>query len=222
MDFAFSDRARDMLQRAEDFMRERVYPAETTFAEQMAARPDAWDSPPVVHELACEARERGLWNLFLPHPEWGAGLSNLEYAPIAELTGRSPYLAPEAMNCAAPDTGNMELLAMFGTPEQQKQWLQPLLDAEIRSCFGMTEPDVASSDATNIATRIERDGDEFVANGRKWWITGAADPRCRVMILIGKTNPEANVYEQQSMVLVPMDTPGVEVVRSLPIFGYED
>src|SRR6266545_2621042 len=222
MDFAFSDRARDMLQRAEDFMRERVYPAETTFAEQMAARPDAWDSPPVVHELACEARERGLWNLFLPHPEWGAGLSNLEYAPIAELTGRSPYLAPEAMNCAAPDTGNMELLAMFGTPEQQKQWLQPLLDAEIRLCFSMTEPDVASSDATNIATRIERDGDEYVITGRKWWSTGALRPECKVAIVMGVSDPDAARHERHSMVLVPLDTPGVTVRRSTTVFGYDD
>jgi len=222
MDFAFSDRARDMLQRAEDFMRERVYPAETTFAEQMAARPDAWDSPPVVHELACEARERGLWNLFLPHPEWGAGLSNLEYAPIAELTGRSPYLAPEAMNCAAPDTGNMELLAMFGTPEQQKQWLQPLLDAEIRSCFSMTEPDVASSDATYIATRIERDGDGYVVTGRKWWSSGAMSPRCKLAVVMGVSDPDGPRHQRHSMILVPMDTPGVTVVRPTTVFGYSD
>src|SRR6266498_4397113 len=222
MDFAFSDRARDMLQRAEDFMRERVYPAETTFAEQMAARPDAWDSPPVVHELACEARERGLWNLFLPHPEWGAGLSNLEYAPIAELTGRSPYLAPEAMNCAAPDTGNMELLAMFGTPEQQERWLKPLLEAEIRSCFSMTEPDVASSDATNIATRIERDGDSYVVTGRKWWSSGALSPRCNVSIVMGVSDPDGPEHRRHSMILVPLDTPGVEVVRPTSVFGYSD
>ncbi len=226
MDFELSANARDHLERLREFLDSHVYPAEAVYAEQRrelraAGRPH--DLPPIVEDLKKEARSRGLWNLFLPDcDDPPHGLSVLDYAPLAELMGRSPEIAPEATNCAAPDTGNMEVLHQFGSDEQKERWLKPLLAGEIRSCFGMTEPDVASSDATNIATRIERDGDEFVANGRKWWITGAADPRCRVMILIGKTNPEANVYEQQSMVLVPMDTPGVEVVRSLPIFGYED
>ena len=168
MDFAFSERALDVRRRAAAFMDECVYPAEETFHAEVAANPDRWDSPPVVAQVKKEARTRGLWNLFLPHAEFGAGLTNLEYAPIAELTGRSPYIAPEAMNCAAPDTGNMELLAMFGTAEQQDRWLRPLLDGEIRSCFSMTEPEVASSDANNIATRIERDGDSYVITGRRW------------------------------------------------------
>ncbi len=222
MDFAFSERAIEFQQRAEEFMRDCVYPAEETFAAQLAGRPDEWDSPPVIEELKQEARKRGLWNLFLPHAEFGAGLSNLEYAPIAELTGRSPYLAPEAMNCAAPDTGNMELLAMFGTPAQQETWLRPLLDGEIRSCFSMTEPEVASSDATNIATRITRAGESYVVNGRKWWSSGAMNPRCKVSIVMGVSDPDGPKHRRHSMILVPMDTPGVTVVRPTTVFGYSD
>jgi acyl-CoA dehydrogenase len=222
MDFAFTDRAREVHQRAEEFMRDCVYPAEETFHAQLAERPGEWGAPPIVDELKVEARKRGLWNLFLPHSSWGAGLSNLEYAPIAELSGRSPYLAPEAMNCAAPDTGNMELLAMFGTAEQQERWLKPLLEAEIRSCFSMTEPDVASSDATNIATRIERDGDSYVVTGRKWWSSGAMSPRCKVSIVMGVSDPDGPKHRRHSMILVPLDTPGVEVVRPTSVFGYSD
>jgi len=226
VDFELSDNARDHLGRLQAFMDDRVFPAESVYAQQRrelvaAGRPH--ELPQIVEDLKKEARSQGLWNLFLPESEDPKhGLSVLDYAPLAELTGWSPEIAPEAINCAAPDTGNMEVLHQFGSDEQKAQWLRPLLDGEIRSCFGMTEPDVASSDATNIRTRIERDGDSYVINGRKWWITGAADPRCRVMILMGKTNPDANVYEQQSMVLVPMDTQGVEVIRALPVFGYED
>jgi acyl-CoA dehydrogenase len=222
MDFAFSERAVELRQRAEEFLRDCVYPAEETFNAQMAERPDGWDSPPVMEELKQEARKRGLWNLFLPHSDFGAGLSNLEYAPIAELTGRSPYLAPEAMNCAAPDTGNMELLAMFGTPEQQDRWLKPLLDGEIRSCFSMTEPEVASSDATNIATRIERDGDSYVVTGRKWWSSGAMNPRCKVSIVMGVSDPDGPKHRRHSMILVPLDSPGVTIVRPTTVFGYSD
>jgi acyl-CoA dehydrogenase len=222
VDFAFSDRAREIHQRAENFLQEQVYPAEPGFAEYEHAHPDEWDAPPVLAELKQEARSRGLWNLFLPHEKWGAGLSNLEYAPIAELTGRSPSIAPEAMNCAAPDTGNMELLAMFGTAEQQDRWLHPLLDGEIRSCFSMTEPEVASSDATNIATRIERDGDEYVVTGRKWWSSGAMNPRCRLSIVMGVSDPDGPRHRRHSMILVPLDSPGVTVVRPTTVFGYTD
>jgi acyl-CoA dehydrogenase len=225
VDFELSPNAREHLDRLQEFMDSHVYPAETVYAEQrreLTAAGHPHELPPIIEDLKKEARSRGLWNLFLPDcDDPPHGLSVLDYSPLAELMGRSPEIAPEATNCAAPDTGNMEVLHQFGSDEQKQRWLKPLLAGEIRSCFGMTEPDVASSDATNIRTRIERDGDELVANGRKWWITGAADPRCRVMILMGKTNPEASVYEQQSMVLVPMDTPGVEVIRSLPVFGYE-
>jgi acyl-CoA dehydrogenase len=222
MDFAFSQRAIEFQQRAEEFLRDCVYPAEETFAAQLAERPDEWDSPPVMEELKQEARKRRLWNLFLPHSEFGAGLSNLEYAPIAELSGRSPYLAPEAMNCAAPDTGNMELLAMFGTPAQQETWLRPLLDGEIRSCFSMTEPEVASSDATNIATRITRDGESYVVNGRKWWSSGAMNPRCKMSIVMGVSDPDGPKHRRHSMILVPLDAPGVTVVRPTTVFGYSD
>jgi acyl-CoA dehydrogenase len=202
------------------FMREHVLPAEAAYREYRAkAGPDDHSSPPVVEELKTRARALGLWNLFLPAE---SGLTQLEYAPIAELSGWSLHLAPEAINCAAPDTGNMELLHLLGTPEQQERWLRPLLDGEIRSAFAMTEPDVASSDATNIATRIERDGDEYVITGRKWWISGAADPRCAVLVVMGKTDPDAAAHRQQSMVVVPMDTPGVAVVRDRPIFGTHD
>ncbi|GII20918.1 acyl-CoA dehydrogenase family protein [Planosporangium mesophilum] len=222
MDFAFSERALEIQQRAEEFLRECVYPAEETFAAQVAERPDSWDSPPIMEELKQEARKRGLWNLFLPHSEFGAGLSNLEYAPIAELTGRSPLIAPEAMNCAAPDTGNMEILTMFGTPAQQERWLKPLLEGEIRSCFSMTEPEVASSDATNIATRIERDGDSYVVTGRKWWSSGAMNPRCKVSIVMGVSDPDGPRHRRHSMILVPFGTPGMTVVRPTTVFGYTD
>jgi acyl-CoA dehydrogenase len=222
MDFAASSRAIDLQSVAEEFMRECVYPAEPTFAAQVAADPQRWDAPPVVGELKVEARKRGLWNLFLPHPGWGAGLSNLDYAPVAEISGRSPALAPEAMNCSPPDTGNMELLAMFGTDEQQQQWLVPLLEGEIRSCFSMTEPDVASSDATNIATRIERDGDHYVVTGRKWWSSGGMSPRCQIAIVMGVSDPEGPSHRRHSMILVPLDAPGVRVLRATSVFGFGD
>lgn len=226
MDFEPSTRASDYLARMQDFMDQAVYPAEPVYAQQrrdLAAQGRTHTLPDVVEELKADARSRGLWNLFLPDAHDPAhGLSVLEYAPIAELSGRSVEIAPEAINCSAPDTGNMELLHMFGTPEQKAQWLEPLLDGTIRSGFAMTEPDVASSDATNITTSIVRDGDHYVINGRKWWTTGASDPRCSIFILMGKTDPEADVHHQQSMVLVPVDTPGVEIIRSLPVFGYHD
>jgi acyl-CoA dehydrogenase len=225
MDFTPSAISRDYLARLEDFMTAEVYPAEPVYAAQRAelvaaGRPH--DLPPVVAQLKASARARGLWNLFLPDPAYGPGLSVLDYAPLAELSGRSPWLAPEAMNCSAPDTGNMEVLAAFGTSEQRERWLRPLLDGEIRSCFAMTEPEVASSDATNISCAIVRDGDAYVVNGHKWWITGAGDPRCAVAIVMGRTDPGAPAHRRQSMVLVPLDAPGVEVVRSLPVFGYHD
>ncbi|MDA2806022.1 acyl-CoA dehydrogenase family protein [Nocardiopsis suaedae] len=219
MDFGLSPKARDHLSRLEEFMDACVLPAEPEYRRWRAeAGPDDHRLPPVMEELKAQARERGLWNLFLPEV---GGLSVSEYAPLAEVTGRSP-LAPQALNCSAPDTGNMEVLHMFGTPEQKKRWLEPLLDGRIRSAFAMTEPDVASSDATNIATSITRDGDSYVVNGRKWWISGAADPRCEIFILMGKTDPDGPVHRQQSMILVPRDTPGVEIVRALPVFGYQD
>ncbi len=219
MDFAYSEKVEELRERLLDFMDRHVYPAEPVWEQQVRESGDPVHHAPIMEELKAEARRRGLWNLFLPDPEYGAGLTNLEYAPLAEITGRS-HIAPEALNCAAPDTGNMEILHQFGTPEQKRRWLQPLLAGEIRSCFSMTEPDVASSDARNIQTRIERDGDEYVINGRKWWISGAARERCRITILMGKTDPDQETYRQQSMVLVPMDTPGVTVVRQLPVFGY--
>jgi acyl-CoA dehydrogenase len=204
-------------------MDEYVYPAEPVLREQNAAAADPWQIPPVVQELKEAARRQGLWNLFLPDAAYGAGLTNLQYAPLAEITGRSPQLAPAALNCAAPDTGNMELLAQFADEEQRKQWLEPLLAGEIRSAFAMTEPEVASSDATNIETRIIRDGDDYVINGRKWYISGAMNPDCRIFIVMGKTDPDgADVRRQQSMVLVPRDTPGVDVRRGMRVFGYDD
>jgi acyl-CoA dehydrogenase len=218
MDFAHSATALDWQDRVRSFVEERVLPAEPVYAAQRRAG-GVHDLPPVVESLKDEARALGLWNLFLPDV---SGLSNLDYAPLAEIMGWSVAIAPEAMNCSAPDTGNMEVLHLFGTPEQKSRWLEPLLDGAIRSCFAMTEPDVASSDATNISTSIVRDGPDYVINGRKWWITGAADPRCAVAILMGKTSPDAAVHQQQSMVLVPLDTPGVEIVRALPVFGYLD
>ncbi|MCW3813248.1 acyl-CoA dehydrogenase family protein [Micromonospora sp. DR5-3] len=222
MDFAYDARTVELRDRLEAFLTECVYPAEPVHAEQVAAAGDPWARPPVMDELKAEARSRGLWNLFLPDPRYGAGLTNLEYAPLAELTGRSPHLAPEALNCAAPDTGNMELLAEFGSAAQRERWLKPLLDGEIRSAFCMTEPEVASSDATNIATRISRDGDSYVINGRKWWSSGAMDPRCEIFIVMGKTDPGAERHRQQSMILVPRDTPGVTVRRGMTVFGYTD
>src|SRR3954470_4830474 len=223
MDFGFDEATLDLQGRLTAFMEECVYPGEGRFREEAHTAEDPWSTPPVLEELKAEGRRRGLWNLFLPRThEHGAGLTNLQYAPLAEIMGRNPWIAPEAFNCSAPDTGNMELLALFGTDEQKRRWLDPLLEGEIRSAFSMTEPEVASSDATNIATRIERDGDDYVINGRKWWISGAADPRCALMIVMGKTDPKASTYQQQSMVLVPMDTSGVTVVRPLPVFGYQD
>jgi acyl-CoA dehydrogenase len=222
MDFALSATAEDYAKRLNDFMDSHVYPAEAVYREQRAALVAEGKGnfvPPVVEDLKVEARSRGLWNLFLPSE---SGLTNVEYAHLAEITGHSPHIAPEALNCAAPDTGNMEVLHLFGTPEQKERWLRPLLDGEIRSAFAMTEPAVASSDATNISTEIRRDGDDYVVNGRKWWISGSADPRCAVMIVMGKTNTDGPVHSQQSMILVPMDTPGVTVVRPLPVFGYWD
>ncbi|MFD6612277.1 acyl-CoA dehydrogenase family protein [Micromonospora chalcea] len=222
MEFAYDDRTVELRQRLEAFLTECVYPAEPVHHEQVLAAGDPWARPPVMAELKAQARERGLWNLFLPDARYGAGLTNLQYAPLAELTGRSPHLAPEALNCAAPDTGNMELLAEFGSESQRKQWLMPLLAGEIRSAFCMTEPEVASSDATNIGTRITRDGDHYVINGRKWWSSGAMDPRCEIFIVMGKTDPDADRHRQQSMILVPRDTPGVTVRRGMRVFGYSD
>ena len=223
MDFALSPTATALRDELLDFMDRHVYPAEAVYREQMAASGDPHFHPPVIEELKAEARRRRLWNLFLPHKtQWTDGLSNLDYAPLAEITGRSIELAPEALNCAAPDTGNMELLTLFGTAEQKERWLYPLLEGEIRSAYAMTEPAVASSDATNIECRIERRGDEYVINGRKWWISGAASHRCRLLIVMGKTDPDAARHVQQSMILVPIDTPGVTVVRNLPVFGYAD
>jgi acyl-CoA dehydrogenase len=221
MDFALSPTAAKLSDDLEAFMDECVYPNEAIYHRQIVESGDPYHHAPVLDELKVEARKRGLWNLFLPHAtEWTDGLSNLDYAPLAEITGRS-HLAPEALNCSAPDTGNMEILTMFGTDAQKERWLRPLLDGEIRSCFAMTEPAVASSDATNISLRIERDGDDYVLNGRKWWISGAARERCKVAIVMGKTDPGAPPHLQQSMILVPMDTPGLTNVRALPVFGYQ-
>ena len=222
MDFAYDEETEELRGRLLAFMDEHVYPAEAVLEEQLAARDDHWSTAPVVRALQAEARERGLWNLFLAgHPEHG-GLTNLRYAPLAEITGRSPRLAPIALNCAAPDTGNMEVLTMFGTPEQKKRWLEPLLAADIRSAFAMTEPAVASSDATNITTSIVREGDEYVVNGRKWFITGALNPECAVFIVMGKTDPDADRHRQQSMVLVPRGTPGLTVRRGMSVYGFDD
>jgi len=223
MDFTDDQRTEELRASLLDFMDTHVYPNEATFHEQVDQLVDrwAWDGVPVLADLRAEARRRGLWNLFLPG-ERGAGLTNLQYAPLAEITGRSIHLAPAALNCAAPDTGNMELLSMFGTDAQRKEWLDPLLEGEIRSAFAMTEPQVASSDATNISTRIERDGDEYVLNGRKWWITGAMNPNAKILIVMGKTDPSADRHQQQSMILVPRDTHGLEVVRGMEVLGYDD
>ncbi|MGW5097764.1 acyl-CoA dehydrogenase family protein [Streptomyces nodosus] len=223
MDFAFDARTEELRARLLAFMDSYVHPAEALAREQRARLASPWDTPAVVEELKAEARRQGLWNLFLPDSVYGAGLTNLQYAPLAEITGRSPQLAPTALNCAAPDTGNMEVLAQFGDERQKKQWLEPLLAGEIRSAFAMTEPEVASSDATNITTRIERDGDDYVVTGRKWYISGAMNPDCRIFIVMGKTDPDGpDVRRQQSMVLVPRDTPGVQVRRAMQVYGYED
>ncbi|MFH8795129.1 acyl-CoA dehydrogenase family protein [Streptomyces sp. NPDC017941] len=226
MDFGYDTRTEELRARLLAFMDEHVLPAERVAEEQRAALASPWDTPAVVGELKAEARRRGLWNLFLPDSQdgaHGAGLTNLQYAPLAEITGRSPHLAPTAVNCAAPDTGNMEVLAQFGSDEQKKRWLEPLLAGEIRSAFAMTEPDVASSDATNITTHIRREGDEYVISGRKWYISGAMNPDCKVFIVMGKTDPDGpDIRRQQSMVLVPRDAPGVEVRRAMRVYGYED
>ncbi|MFF2304693.1 acyl-CoA dehydrogenase family protein [Streptomyces sp. NPDC058128] len=223
MDFAYDARTEELRGKLLAFMDEHVYPAERTAEEQRALLASPWDTPRVVEELKAEAKRQGLWNLFLPDAEYGAGLTNLQYAPLAEITGRSPHLAPTALNCAAPDTGNMELLAQFGDEAQKKQWLEPLLAGELRSAFAMTEPEVASSDATNIETRIRRDGDAYVVTGRKWYISGAMNPDCGIFIVMGKTDPDgADPRRQQSMILVPRDTPGVEVRRAMQVYGYED
>ncbi|MBI5106770.1 MAG: acyl-CoA dehydrogenase family protein [Solirubrobacterales bacterium] len=221
MDFELTDRCRDFQERLTAFMDERVYPAEAVFEEQLRAAGDPHFEPPVMEELKDEARARGLWNLFHPDPQHGPGLKVAEYAPLAEIMGRSP-IAAEACNCSAPDTGNMEVLTLFGTPQQQERWLRPLLDGEIRSAFAMTEPEVASSDATNVRLSIARDGDSYVLNGRKWWTSGAMRARCSIFIVMGKTDPDGPPHRQQSMVLVPRDTPGVTVLRNLPVFGYAD
>jgi acyl-CoA dehydrogenase len=220
MDFEFSPRVKELQSQLSDFMESHIYPNEALHEEQVAA--NRWAQPPIMEQLKVEAQKRGLWNLFLPNKEFGAGLSNLEYAPLAEIMGHSVDLAPEATNCAAPDTGNMEVLAEFANREQQAHWLEPLLKGEIRSAFAMTEPDVASSDASNIATRIERRGDEYVINGRKWWTSGAPHPNCKVLIVMGKTDPDGPPYRQQSQVIVPLDTPGITVKRALSVFGYDD
>jgi len=224
MDFAYDARTQELQGELQAFSDEQIVPAEPVFSEQaakLASEGRGWERPPIMDDLKAKARKRGLWNLFLAHQPAGAGLTNLQYAPLAELSGRS-FLTPEALNCAAPDTGNMEVLAEFGTKEQQERWLRPLLDGEIRSAFCMTEPDVASSDATNISTSITRDGDVYVINGRKWWSSGAMDPRCEILIVMGKTSPDADRHRQQSQILVPRDTPGVDIQRGMHVFGYTD
>jgi acyl-CoA dehydrogenase len=219
MNFDYSDKVKKLQKQLLEFMDAYIYPNEKTYYEQIEQ--NRWQPPPILEELKTKARAEGLWNLFLPDSEYGAGLTNLEYAPLCEIMGRSP-IAPEVFNCSAPDTGNMEVLVRYGTQEQKERWLKPLLAGEIRSCFAMTEPDVASSDATNIQSSIVRDGDEYVINGRKWWSSGVGDPRCKIIIFMGKTNPTAPKHQQQSMILVPMDTPGITVRRMLTVFGYDD
>ncbi|HTT84708.1 MAG TPA: acyl-CoA dehydrogenase family protein [Rhizomicrobium sp.] len=224
MDFDYSPHQKEWMVRLGAFMDDHVYSAEETYAAQMqeaTRRGNRWIVVPIVEELKAQAKEQGLWNLFLPDGKWGAGLSNLDYAPLAEMMGRVKF-ASEVFNCSAPDTGNMEVLSRYGSPAQQEQWLKPLLAGEIRSAFIMTEPDVASSDATNIATRMERDGDHYIINGRKWWSSGVGDPRCKILIVMGKTDPGVDKYRQQSQILVPSDTPGVKIERMLPVFGFDD
>ena len=223
MDFGFDETTTELSEQLLAFMDECVYPSETRFREEVHRAQDRWGTPPVIEELKVQARSRGLWNLFLPRThEHGAGLTNLQYAPLAEITGRSPWIAPEAINCSAPDTGNMELLSLFGTDEQKAIWLERLLDGTIRSAFSMTEPAVASSDATNISTTIERHGDDYVINGRKWWSSGAMSPRCELLIVMGVSDPDAERHRRQSMILVPRDAAGIEVLRSTSVFGYDD
>jgi len=219
MDFDFSDKVKSLQKKLQAFMDEHIYPNEQRF-ESEAEQGDRWQPSRIIEDLKPKARAAGLWNLFLPESEDGAGLTNLEYAPLCEIMGRSP-MAPEVFNCSAPDTGNMEVLARYGTPEQKERWLKPLLAGEIRSCFSMTEPAVASSDATNIEASIVRDGDHYILNGRKWWSSGAGDPRCKISIFMGKTDPTAPRHKQQSMILAPMDTPGISVERMLTVFGYD-
>ena len=221
MDFEFSERTKELQLRVQAFMDENVYPNESTYAEQVAGGETRWAPVPILEELKAKAKEEGLWNLFLPESDLGAGLTNMEYAPLCEIMGRVNW-APEVFNCSAPDTGNMETLVRYASEENQRKWLDPLLEGEIRSAFAMTEPRVASSDATNIETRIERDGDEYVINGRKWWTSGIGDPRCKILIVMGKTDPDAPTYNQQSMILVPRDTPGIKVHRMLNVMGFDD
>ena len=221
MDFSYSQRTAELSATLEAFMNDHVYPAESVYDAQIAANNNPHEQPQIMRDLQARARELGLWNLFMTHDGLGAGLTNLEYAPLAEIVGRS-IIGNEAINCSAPDTGNMEILAMYGTEEQKEQWLKPLLDCTIRSAFAMTEPDVASSDATNITSTITRDGDEYVVNGRKWYTSGVLDPDCKLMIFMGKSDPDSSTYRRQSMILVPADAPGVEVVRDLPMFGFQD
>jgi len=221
MRFEHSAKVVDLQRRLTAFMDEHVYPNEANYHRQISDG-DRWQPAPIVEELKPKARAAGLWNLFLPASEYGAGLTNVEYAPLCEIMGRVPGLGPEVFNCSAPDTGNMEVLVRYGTDAQRRRWLEPLLAGTIRSCFAMTEPDVASSDATNIRARIERDGDQYVINGRKWWTSGAGDPRCRIAIFMGKSNPDAPKHQQQSMILVPMDAPGVTIRRMLNVYGYDD
>jgi acyl-CoA dehydrogenase len=221
MDFDYSPRVQDLQAKLTAFMDAHVYPNEARFAEQ-AGKGERWQPTALVEELKAKARAEGLWNLFLPASEYGAGLTNTEYAPLCEIMGRAMPVAPEIFNCSAPDTGNMEVLVRYGTAGQKKQWLEPLLAGAIRSCFAMTEPEVASSDATNIQSTIARDGAEYVINGRKWWISGAGDPRCRIAIFMGRSNPDAPRHQQQSMILVPMDASGVRIKRMLPVFGFDD
>jgi acyl-CoA dehydrogenase len=223
MDFAYDDTTTKLLEQVEAFMEELVYPNEDTFHEQVEAMAGPWDTPPIIEDLKAEGRSRGLWNLFLPRThDHGAGLTNLQYAPLCAVMGRNHWMAPEAFNCAAPDTGNMELLALFGTDAQKQRWLEPLLEGEIRSAFSMTEPAVASSDATNIATTIVRDGDEYVINGTKWWTSGAMSPRCKLLIVMGVSDPDAERHSRQSMILVDPETPGVDIRRSMKVFNYDD
>lgn len=221
MNFSYSEKTKQLIKKVNAFMGEHVYPNESVYEEQLSQQKDRWaEVPPVIEELKAKAKKEGLWNLFLPESDLGAGLTNLEYAPLCEIMGRSP-IGPEVFNCNAPDTGNMEVLVRYGTEEQKKKWLEPLLNGDIRSCFAMTEPDVASSDATNIESSIVRDGDEYVLNGRKWWTSGAGDPRCKIAIFMGKNDPNAPRHEQQSMILVPLDTPGVKIERMLSVYGYD-
>ncbi|WP_087972398.1 acyl-CoA dehydrogenase [Oceanobacillus rekensis] len=220
MNFEYSDKVKELQEKLNNFMEKYIYPNEKKYEEQLKPDDRFAVVPPIMDELKQKAREEGLWNLFLPESEYGAGLTNVEYAPLCEIMGRSS-IAPEVFNCAAPDTGNMETIVRYGTEEHKERWLKPLLDGEIRSCFSMTEPDVASSDATNIQASIVRDGDEYVINGTKWWSSGAGDPRCKIAIVMGKNDPDAPKHKQQSMILVPLDTPGVTVKRTLPVFGYD-